>query len=337
MSNMKNAILFLSIMLTSFLFVSCEDNDDLLSENTDDSEYDAEVLIQEGLPMDTTIYVNELDQNQDSVKLSVTFTSDDDKMRRVYMTENIAGAGSEIYELAGDPDTKGDGSLDIQSNKGYEVTYDISFPVLSNMDVGTVEYRLWTTHGRGDFRDSEKRLVAGPGTITIDYGGTNPNNADVKEYTAKLLAAPLASGESKTFISLANGEVYKINDGEEYAAYWDFGYYYGATHNASLASTFDYPSNIIDVVTIANTTSDELNHTYFQTSSQTATDFEEITYASDLDYITQPEDETITKLQVGDVIEFVDNYGKKGMIEVTEINGTDGEGDYIELNIKVQP
>lgn len=335
---MKNAILFLSIMLTSVLFVSCEDNDELLEDNNDDSQNDLEVLIQEGQTIDETIYVDDLEEGQDSVKVAVSFTSEDDKMRRLYMTENIAGAGNEIYELSMENlDTKGDGSLDIQSDEGYEFTYVIPFPVLPEMSEGTVEYNLWTTHGRGDFRDSEKRLVAGPGTITIDYGGTNPENAEVKEYTAKLLAAPLASGESETFISLANGKVYKINDGEEYAAYWDFGYYYGENNNASLASTFDYPSSIIDVVSIANTTSDELNHTYFKTSSQTESDFENITNASELDDITQSENETITGLQVGDILEFVDDYGKKGMIEVAEINGTDGQGDYIELNIKVQP
>ena len=103
-----------------------------------------------------------------------------------------------------------------------------------------------------------------------------------------------------------------------------------------MASTFDYPSAIIDVETIANTTSDELNHTYFALTDLTSDDFAAVTLATDLDYISASTSETITSLSIGDVLEFVDNYGNKGLIAVVDIQGTNGIGDYIELDIKVQ-
>jgi hypothetical protein len=66
-------------------------------------------------------------------------------------------------------------------------------------------------------------------------------------------------------------------------------------------------------------------------------DFDAVVSASDLDDVSSSTSETLTNLTVGDVLEFVDNYGKKGMIKVTAIEGTWNNGDYIELDIKVQP
>ena len=117
-------------------------------------------------------------------------------------------------------------------------------------------------------------------------------------------------------------------------AYWDFGYFYGATNNASLASTYDYPSNVIDIVSIAKITDKEdLNKTYFAISTM---NFDNVVNASDLNGIVKSDKQTITKLKVGDVVEFVDNYDNKGLIKVTEIKGTYNQGDYIKLDIKVQ-
>ena len=206
--------------------------------------------------------------------------------------------------------------------------------MLSDLKEGTVVYQLWATSGTGDYRNMDKRLVVGPGTITVNYGGDNPSSAKVKEYKAKIMAAPLADGSSETFISLVDGQLYKINEGEEMVAYWDFGYFYGATNKASLASTFDYPSNVIDIAAVASITDkEELNKCYFALSTM---DFDAVVNASDLNGIVKPASQTIKQLNVGHVIEFVDNYGKKGLIKVTEIKGTFNANDYIKLDIKVQ-
>lgn len=337
---------FVSLMIAALFmglsFTSCEEDSSILDvdpEDENEETVEPEITITEGdNTAATTIYVSDLEEGATSVDVTVKFSSTEETMRRLYMTENIAGAGDEVYELDIEGlDKKGDGSVDLPSDDGNEFTYKIPFPVLSNMSEGTVVYSLWTTSGRGDYRDAEKRLVAGPGTITINYGGQNPDAVAVKEFSAKIMAAPLADGSSETFISLVDGELYRIDEGEEFVAYWDFGYYYGASNEASLASTWDYPSSIIDIETVASTSSDELNHTYFAQSELTIEEFDAIASASELDGISQSSEETVTNLAVGDVLEFVDNYGKKGLIKVTEIEGTWNTGDYIKLDIKVQP
>ncbi|WP_291862191.1 hypothetical protein [Marinilabilia sp.] len=334
MKKLKFVSLMIAALFMGFSFTSCEEDESILATEDEDVELNIAEGDQSAV---TTIYVNDLDAGATSANVTVNFTSADSKMRRLYMTQNIAGAGFEKYELDIDGlDVKGDGSIDLSSGEGYDFTFTIPFPVLSGMTEGTVEYQLWATSGRGDYRDVENSLVSGPGKVIVDYGGTNPATSPVKEFTAKILAAPLADGTSETFISLIDGELYEINQGEEFAAYWDFGYYYGNTGQASLASTADYPSSIIDVETIANTTADQLNHTYFALTDLTSVDFADVTLDSDLNSISASTAETITNLSVGDVLEFVDNYGNKGLIEVVDIQGTNGIGDYIELDIKVQ-
>ena len=78
-----------------------------------------------------------------------------------------------------------------------------------------------------------------------------------------------------------------------------------------MASTYDYPSNIVDIVTIAGTTKEDLNHAYFALATLSVAEFDAISNSTELDYITQSTSETITDLAVDNVIEFVDNYGKK--------------------------
>jgi hypothetical protein len=326
------AILFGSL----FFAIGCDNNEDIIPDDPE-AQYAAELLLEEGLGnKNANVYISDLHHDSTSFEVLVTFKSTESTMRRLYMTENIAGAGAEPFELLlDDLDKKGDGSLDIENNQGNEFTFALPFNILSSLSEGTVEYKLWATNGRGDYRDAENSFAVGIGTLTVDYGGQNPATA-VKEFSAKMFAAPLADGSSETFISLLDGTLYRIDQGEEFVSFWDFGYYYGGTHHASLSSPNDYPSSIIDIATVANTTA-TLNSSFFSLSSNTSDDFNAIISSNDLDYITTSVEETITGLETGNIIEFVDNYGKKGLIEIVEIKGTYNSGDYMTINIKVQP
>ncbi|MBN2165236.1 MAG: hypothetical protein JW717_03065 [Marinilabiliaceae bacterium] len=345
MKKLKFVSLLIAALFMGFGFNSCEEDSVLAT----DEDEEIELTISEGGSLaEVTIYVGDLEPGATSTDVTVNFTSTDTKMRRLYMTQNIADAGFEKYELSIDGlDKKGDGSIDLSSGEGYNFTFKIPFPVLSDMTEGTIVYQLWATSGRGDYRDVENSLVAGPGKVIINYGGSNPANSLVKEYTAKILAAPLGDGSSETFISLIDGKLYRINQGEEYAAYWDFGYYYGASgniagHGSSLASTSSYEAtfqvnvgtSIVDVDGIAGTS--DLNNCYFALSAMTVADFDAVENSNDLDNITTPSEQSINSLEIGDIIEFVDNYGNKGLIKVVNIVGTYNSGDYIELDIKVQ-
>lgn len=320
------------IVVLGLFFASCDDNEEIIPTDPD-AEYDAVLELTEG-GGDENAEVTVDANTQGNIKALVSFTSTDETMRRLYITQNVGGQGAEPFELTANIDKKADGSIDVGTENNNAIEYELTLPVPSGVD-GTVVYTLWTTSGRGDYRDMEQRLAVGVGTITINYGGSNAS-AEVKAYTAKLLAAPLADGTSETFISLLDGQVYTIDQGEEFVDFWDFGYYYGASNNASLASTSDYPSAIINIPEIANT-SDPLNNTFFAKSTKTSADFDAVTASGDLDFITEPESETVTGLEADQIIEFVDDYGKKGLIRVVQVVGTDGADDYIEIDIKVQP
>ena len=128
-----------------------------------------------------------------------------------------------------------------------------------------------------------------------------------------------------------NKEIYKINDGPEFWAFWDFGYYFGASgvsagEEASFASTATFDESFGFAVEGLepgtgedDAVNETLNETYFSTFTFIAVDFDAIGLSGELDIIIKSEAQKITNLEVGDVIEFVDNYGKKGLIKITEI------------------
>ncbi|MBP2832949.1 hypothetical protein J8281_12200 [Aquimarina sp. U1-2] len=269
-----------------------------------------------------------------NVTVNVTFTSDE-PMRRLYIAKSENGGAYEPFQFEeGTVDEKADGSIDLVSDNRTSFTFNIPFDTPSNAN-GTVTYLVWATTGRGDFRDVTKRnsiddTAFGVITFTAGNGATSEG---IQSFSQTMLAAPLGDGTSNSFISLFNNTVYRIDQGEEFAAFWDFGYYYGLNGNASFASAQNYPDNIIDIPALTNVPDSELNTFYFATST---IDFNSVTTRADLDGITQSSSQRINNMAEGDVIEFVDSYGNKGVIRVTDIVGTDGVDGEITFDVKVQ-
>ncbi len=324
------------------LLSSCnKDKDDAITP-TEESTYDVELIMgEDDGNKDAAVSVT---STQDSISARIYFTSTTVKMARMYFTQNVGGAGDTDFEIDATVDKKSDGSIDVVKEKSNEIEYIIKLPVPSGITQGTVVYTVWTTTARGDYRDATKNKAVGVGTITLNYGGAN-GSAAVKSYSATLLFAPTGDFTSKTFLSLTDGKAYAGSAGVEYAALWDFGYYNSTLENASFASTQAYEkafnlssgATVYDVDVLTNTPTSELNNCYFALSSKASSDFAAISTSGDLDFITQSSTEEINDLVAGNIIEFVDNYGKKGLIEVVEINGTYNQGDNIKINIKVQP
>jgi len=325
------AILFAAI----FFAVSCSDNDEIAVDPN--ATYDADLEVNEGGPAspnkDVTVDAN----TASTIKARVAFTTTTKDMKRLYITQNISGQGETVFKPTESVDLKGDGAIDLTGKNSKDFEFQFNLPVPSGVGTGTVVYKFWTTTGNGDFRDASQRLAIGPGTITLKYGsGTNPA-ADVKEFLNVKLSAPLANGTSSTFLSLLDGKVYTIKQGEEYVTFWDFGYYYLTSGNqASLGSTDAYPDAVVNIPTIANT-SEDLNKAYFKLSTKTVTDFANVKISSDLGFVTKSDSQTITNLKANDVVEFVDQYGKKGLIKVLEVSGTDGSSGFIRIDVKAQP
>ncbi|MEP2771805.1 MAG: hypothetical protein ABJH05_06630 [Fulvivirga sp.] len=333
MKKLFKQLFFLSAITSSLFLASCDDNEEIAVDP--DAQFDVVLDLEEGGGGDMASVT--VDANtQSTILAKVTFVSTNESMRRLYITQNVAGQGAEPFEIGANIDKKADGSIDIEAANSNGIEYQLELPVPSGVGQGNVVYELWTTTGRGDYRDQSKRLAVGIGEIILEYGGSNPS-AEVKSYSAKMFAAPLADGSSETFISLLDGQLFRVDQGVEYAAFWDFGYYYGNTGLASLASTRDYPSSVIDVNAVADAPDDELNTAFFSLSTTTSTQFDAVTVSGDLNFVVKATSQRINNLSEGDIIEFVDHYGKKGLIKVVEIEPGNGTGDFMVIDIKVQP
>lgn len=344
---MKNLKSLLLIFVFATSLVSCDNNDSLLEDSIDNpigevSSYDAEIFVAEDGVDNTKDEVDYiLNASIDmtgklDLKIKVTFKADEKKMRRLYITENISGQGVNLYTPNVDFDAKADGSIDLETKYKKEVEFIIPISAPDITD-GTVVYKFWTTSNRGDIRDESKNLSLGSATLTLNYGSKTNAQAPVKNFTAKLLAAPLADKTSNTFMSLLDGNVYNMNQGVEFVAFWDFGFFYGTRYEASLCSVSNYPTLGFDVSTV-NNEGDALNVTKFKLSDITADSFAAIKRSNELDNIdaVSIKDTRIKHLEVDNIIEFVNNYGKKGLIKVISIVGNNGSTGEIVIDIKMQ-
>ena len=349
--------IFMILSLTLFI-ASCSSDEGSVFDTIPDPDKDTTEV--------ATLIFNEADASNDKVIAAasgeagktvpgrIIYTSSNTTQRRLYITQSISGQGDmpfNSFNLDSDDlqkALKADGSIDLDgaTKKAIDFTFDLPVPDIDN---GEIIYRFWTTKGKGDFRDPTKRLALGVGTITVTIGtGTNPAAA-VREFSNVKLFAPDVNGTTETFFSLLNETVYKINVGPEFRAFWDFGYYYGASgvsadDNASFASTAQYDASFgfpVDGLKAGvdeeDASTETLNETFFGMSSIDAAGFDGIALSGDLSSVANSTAQKITNLSVGNVIEFVDNYGKKGLIKITEIQPGFGNTDFILLDVKIQP
>lgn len=335
------------------VFQTPTDSTDPDTENPTENEV-ATLTFNEADPSANVIEANASGAVGTTVPGRVIFTSKATSQLRMYITQNVSGQGDmpfNDFALEGTDlkkALKGDGSIDLDGSNKKEIDFTFELPV-PDIDNGEIVYSFWTTTGKGDFRDSEKRLALGVGTITVKVGnGTNPT-AEVRTFSVVMLYAPLQDGSSQSFLSLLNEEVYRVNSGREFRNFWDFGYYYGASgvsanENASFASTATYDAAFgFEVEGLkpgadeVNAATETLNEMFFATSTLDADGFDGVTLSGDLDNIVSSDVQKITNLAVGDVIEFVDNYGKKGLIKITNIKAGFNSTDFIEFEVKVQP
>ncbi len=349
---------FLSITL---FIASCSSDDTAVFETPDtpdqtdpDAPEVATLVFNEGDPSSNIPTASASGEVGTTVPGRVIFTSTDLTQRRLYITQNVLGQGDmpfNNFDLDSDDlrkALKADGSIDLDGATKKEIDFTFELPV-PNIDNGSIVYSFWTTTGKGDFRDASKRLALGVGTITVTVGnGTNPAAA-VREFNGIRLFAPAADGTTESFFSLLNEEVYRINEGPEFRAFWDFGYYFGASgvsdgEDSSFASTATFDASFGFPVEGLEPGEDEedadnetLNEMYFATSTVIAADFDMLALSGELDFIAQSSSQKITNLEVGDVIEFVDNYGKKGLIKITAIEAGFNNNDFIEFDVKIQP
>jgi hypothetical protein len=339
-SNFLGSLLVASAML---LISSCSNNDEIKVDPN--AIFDAVLEVKESGPATPNVDVTVDANTKSTIKAKVTFTTTTTPakdMYRLYITQNTKGAGEVIYKPTESVDLKADGAIDLAKKSKTNFEFQFTLPVPSGE--GTVVYSFWTTTGNGDFRDKTKRLAIGPGTITMKLGTAANPETPIKSYTNIELRAPLADGTSLTFLSFFDGKTYRIKTGAtplenaEFVALWDMGYYFRTNPSflweATLSSTADYLDAIVDIPTLSGIAKADLNKVYFKKG--TTLNFTNVTNTS-LNAITASTEQTVKNLVVGDVIEFVNRYGKKGLIKVVALTPGDGVGGVIKLDIKVQP
>ncbi|MCG8805738.1 hypothetical protein G1K75_08715 [Tenacibaculum finnmarkense] len=363
---MKNLLKPLFIACSAFLigttFTSCGDDTGLVEGGETSTEYKLDVT---ATKLDPVLKINSTANSFETVK--VHFEGAENKMRRLYITQSLDGATTELYDVATSNITvelnKDDNSLNLGDEAKDGFTYDIVFkaPTGNNQ---TYVYQLWTTHG-GFANLNSKGDISNPyhknsydegavGTIIINTGN-GIGDVAVTEFTTELsnsiqLNAPDSNGKTQSFVSILNGKTYKITqqnvnsathtftDAEkeknaENVAYWDFGYYYVGGANFASTNVYSDKFEFIDINKISGLNQEQLNKFYFKKSDL---DFDAITKNSDLESVTKGSQD-IKNVKVNDVIEFVDGKsGAKGVIKINAINGTHGNKDNIKFSVKVQ-
>jgi hypothetical protein len=331
MTKLRNYLSGLFFIGLLGLTVSCDNNDEIIVDPN--AEFDAVLTVNESGPANPNVNVNVNSNTQNTIKAKVSFKSTTN-MKRLYITQNIEGQGENKFEPTENVDLKGDGSLDLTGKNENDFEYQFNLPAPSSVDDGTVVYKFWVTSGSGDFRDVTKRLIGTAGTITLKFGTASNPEAEVKSFTNAKLFTPTEDAMSMSFFSLLDGTIYKIDQGEEYITFWDFGYINLSEGGPALHSTFSYPT--IAIPSLAGTVETK-NKVYFRHSDKNADDFAAVEISSDLDFITTPSETFVGSLETGDILEFVDQYGKKGMIKVLEAMPGNESNKFIRLDIKVQP
>ncbi len=175
--------------------------------------------------------------------------------------------------------------------------------------------------------------------------------ANISSYETVLLAAPIgqAPGErtSDTFFSTETGLAYSVEDvvngtGGISSADIDFGYYFGATNEASIAAPSTYPSSVYDLsATGANWGT--LNATTFRPlDSFAAEDFDAIQvnqgFRLGQEYEVAGADNEgaeITGLAEGDAFAFQTADGRFGIVVVDEVAPGIESDKFIRISVKV--
>jgi len=191
------------------------------------------------------------------------------------------------------------------------INIDMNFAALSIEAIETILFRVKDADGE----TAEKSLE-----ITTDQVG-----GAIFSYTQKTLGSNQSTTGS--FFASLDGTVYSLTDAKLNADKVDFLYFYSNLHTATIAAPDDDIAGIVysDPSSGLQTWS-VLNATRFTTTSLTATDFDNILNDLAIIAVAQNAGETkINNLNFGDVIAFMTDSGKMGLIKVTEIvTGSDG-------------
>jgi hypothetical protein len=213
-------------------------------------------------------------------------------------------------------------NLFTDANAGDKASYTKELAFKVRGVAGTETYTFTATDKNGEV--TTKDIV-----ITVKAAQT------IRTQTAKLLGGQDNTTAGSFYATEGDGTVYMQADAKSNSAKVDFLYFYGATNQATIASPKDAGAqDIYDNSTSGIQTWSTTNDTKFKETTLTATDFNNATYAS---INTAAEGASATKSNLlvnGKVFAFVTAGGKRGLILVNTISGT--QTGSIDITVKVQ-
>jgi hypothetical protein len=156
----------------------------------------------------------------------------------------------------------------------------------------------------------------------------------ITSYTNTILGSWNNSSIGSSFAS-SNGNVYKLAEAKVNYTLIDWLYYYGATNHATIAAPDDAAAMTVFVGTNGLSSWTHRNDTKFQ-KVVNAINWSSIQNDSLILIETSGASATsVTSLNVNDVLAFITEAGKKGLIKVTAITGLNDAGT-ITYDVKVQ-
>ena len=169
----------------------------------------------------------------------------------------------------------------------------------------------------------------------------NPSSPTARSYSTVLLAAPTGDLMNKNFFSVSAGATYSSDDvtstAEAVSPTIDFGYYYGANDEASIASPEGFKSTVFSGQVTGWTTT---NQTSLRTTTLTSSDVTEITTYADIDAAfdagTADDNGVVSGLVEGQVLAFETVGGVRGIILVTAIDPGFESNDSITIDVLAQ-
>lgn len=172
MKTHKLSLLLLSTLVL-FLTFSCDDDVTLISSQYDyksGDEFDVHITMNDNTgDVSQVLDIIDLPNRTEEFYVRLTFSSDDKEMERLYANQSIAGAATKAKKLS---DGLIDGSLTIDKHDQDNFDLVIPFPVLSSADINdgeSVVYKIWTTHGAGEYDNPNHNLEIGVATLTVNY------------------------------------------------------------------------------------------------------------------------------------------------------------------------
>lgn len=301
-----NSLLMLAAVAGALTFTSCQ-KDEVTTTGT--VTYSTPTDGKATVPTDTVILV----------KLTVSAAED---LKSVSAKVAYDGAVGTTLDLSADTKTT-DSTLASGTGKTFEWTTGILTRSVAGKEVYTYT-----------FKDKSGNTTEATITLTVNSKVVVDK---VVTYSAKLLGGQ-SNATQGSFFNSSEGLVYNQANAKTNSGKVDILYFYGATNMATIASPDD-----ADAATIYNNSSTGIqtwttkNATKFKATTVTATEFDGITAKDDSKIVAAAAgaaDTKSNKLASGSVFAFVTAAGKKGLIKVTAVSGTqDGS---ITIDVKVQ-